>query len=335
MTGKVDLVSKLVDLHNRHIYYMRLSLTDRCNFRCVYCMPEKGTKFIPHEEILSFEELLRVCRIAVGLGITHYKITGGEALCRKGSLDFIEKLSGLKGVRQVTLTTNGSLFLPALSRLVDCGVSCINVSLDALSQEAFERITRCQMQVASILQTIEEMKKRGIKVKINTVPMQNYNENEIIPLAKYALQNEIPLRYIELMPIGEGKDFLGISLKKIQNLLKKEFGTVKPSMEKFGNGPAQYFYVQNFSTPLGYIAALSNGFCGDCNRIRFTSWGFLKACLHHNIGTDIKKLLRNGTSDEEISSVFVKTIQKKPLSHHFKHTAEQDENGLSMYSVGG
>ncbi len=330
-----NVSSELVDLHGRRIHYIRLSLTDRCNFRCVYCMPGHGTTFIPHEEILSFEELLRLCRLTASLGVTHYKITGGEALCRRGSLDFIEKLTKISGVKQVTLTTNGTFLSQSLSSLANTDIRNINVSLDALSPNVFSRITRSNVAVEDILLALEKAKDMGMRIKINTVPIQNYNESELVPLAKYALINGFPIRYIELMPVGEGKRFLGIPLRQIKQLMEQTFGTLRPYHARLGNGPARYFQAQGYLAPIGYIAALSDTFCKNCNRVRLTSWGFFKTCLHHNIGTDIKRLLRASASDAEICSALIQTVNKKPLAHTFNQPAPDISVGLSMHSVGG
>ncbi len=327
--------SGLTDLYGRHIHYIRLSLTDRCNFRCVYCMPRHGTTFIPHEQILSFEELLRLCRLTASIGITHYKITGGEALCRQGSLAFIEKLTKIAGVEQVTLTTNGALLPQSLSSLAAAGIRSINVSLDALSPQVFSRITRSNVAIEDILLVLEQAKKMGMQIKINTVPIQNYNHTELVPLARYALANDFPLRYIELMPIGEGKQFLGIPLEQVKKLMEQTFGKLEPYRARLGNGPARYFQPPGYSTPIGYIAALSDTFCKNCNRVRLTSWGFFKTCLHHDIGTDMKGLLRKSASDVEILSAIIQTINKKPFAHTFNQPVQEVPSDLAMHSVGG
>lgn len=330
-----SLALGLVDSHGRRIHYIRLSLTDRCNFRCVYCMPCHGTAFIPHEEILSFEELLRFCRLTAALGVTHYKITGGEALCRRGSLDFIEKLTQIAGIEQVTLTTNGTLLPQSLQSLAAAGIRSINVSLDALSQQVFSRITRSSVPIEDILFVLEQAKQMGMQIKINTVPIQDYNESELVPLANYALVRGFPLRFIELMPVGEGKQFLGIPLERINKLMEQTFGKLRPYHVRLGNGPARYFQVQGYATPIGYIAALSDTFCKNCNRVRLTSWGFLKTCLHHDIGTNMKRLLRTSASDAEILSTIIQTVNKKPFAHTFCRPVQEVSLDLAMNSVGG
>ena len=328
--------SGLFDAHGRKIDYIRLSLTDRCNFRCVYCMPPEGEEHIPHEEILSYEELLRFCRITAKLGISRYKITGGEPFCRKGAVDFIRSLKDLPGVEQTTITTNGAYLAKHVDTLAAIGVDGINVSLDSLSQEHFNSITRSRVSVEEILSAMAEAKAQGIRVKINAVPLKNCNEHDLPELTHFALENGYHIRFIELMPVGTGRIYEGIPQDGIREMIEEEFGPLSPLERVIGNGPAECYRVGVHKGSVGFISAMSKKFCHTCNRIRFTSLGYLKTCLHHNIGVDIKPLLRGSASDEEITQAVVAAVSQKPKAHEFSRTKKADEpQSFYMNSVGG
>lgn len=326
----------LFDAHGRKIDYIRLSLTDRCNFRCVYCMPPEGEEHIPHDEILSYEELLRFCRIIARLGISRYKITGGEPFCRKGAVEFIRSLKGLPGVDQTTITTNGVYLARHVDTLAEIGVDGINVSLDSLSQAHFNGITRSRVSVEEITGAMAKAKAKGIRVKINAVPLKSCNEHDLPELTRFALENGYHIRFIELMPVGTGRIYEGIPQESIRAMIEKEFGPLSPLGRIIGNGPAECYRVGMHKGSVGFISAMSKKFCHTCNRIRFTSLGYLKTCLHHNIGTDIKPLLRGSAPDEEIVRAIVEAVDKKPKAHEFSRTQKADEpKSFYMNSVGG
>lgn len=326
----------LFDSHGRTIDYIRLSLTDRCNFRCVYCMPPQGEEHVPHREILSYEELLRLCRITASLGIGRYKITGGEPLCRKGVIDFIRDLKAIPGVEQTTLTTNGALLAPHVHALADIGVDGINVSLDSLNQEHFSAITRSTVALQGVLEAMALAKKRGIRLKINVVPLRGYNEQDLPELTRFALERGYHIRFIELMPVGAGRIYNGVPQEDIRNMVEARFGPLTPLDRVIGNGPAECHAVAGYRGSVGFISALSKKFCHKCNRVRLTSLGYLKTCLHHNIGVDIKPLLRNKADDSDIAQTIRTAVAQKPKAHEFTRTPPKDDPAtFFMNSVGG
>jgi cyclic pyranopterin phosphate synthase len=327
----------LYDEYGRKIQYIRLSLTDRCNFRCVYCMPPQGEAHIPHDEILSYEELLRFCRITAALGISRYKITGGEPFCRKGAVEFIRNLKALPGVEQCTITTNGASLPSHVDSLIDVGVQGINVSLDSLDQDHFRSITRSKAEVSPILSSMAKARDAGVRVKINTVPLTQYNAGDLRDLTRFALDNGYHIRFIELMPVGEGRIYDGVPQEAIRTMIEREFGALSPLGRVIGNGPAECFQVgERQQGSVGFISAMSKKFCHMCNRIRFTSLGYLKTCLHHNIGVDIKPLLRGGATDGDIENAIVGAVKRKPKAHEFSRVPHIDEpRQFNMNSVGG
>ena len=328
--------SGLQDRHGRTIDYIRLSLTDRCNFRCLYCMPPEGESFVPHGEVLSYEEILRVCRIAAGLGVSRYKITGGEPFCRKGSIDFIRRLRALPGVEQTTITTNGSLLGAHVEALADMGVEGVTVSLDSLSQDSFSAITRSEARLDDIVRAMAEARGRGLRVKINVVPLSGRNEAELPNLVRFALANGYHIRFIELMPVGNGRRHAGPPPEAIRDMIERNFGVLIPVKRALGNGPAECYSVAGHRATVGFISALSKKFCGACNRIRLTSLGYLKTCLHHNVGVDLKPLLRGQATDAELKRALVEAVSKKPKGHEFSREPVRGEpENFSMNSVGG
>ena len=332
----------LTDSFGRQIRYIRLSITDRCNFRCVYCMPEQGVPSCPHDAILTFEELLRFCAIAASLGISRFKVTGGEPLCRKGATEFIRSLKKLPGVEQVTLTTNGSLLSGHMDALAASGLDAINVSLDSLNPQRLQALTRNPAPVADILEGIRAAQRHNIQIKINVVPIKNYNNADLLPLARYCLENGIHIRFIELMPVGFAKTCTGISQQFIMDSLQQAFGAFTPVGQPLGNGPAVAYTVPGFASSVGFISALSHKFCATCNRIRVTSQGYLKTCLYHNTGLDLRPLLRGngpGTEkacDKALAETLRQPIWEKPRAHDFSYEdrpASPDQ--FAMSSVGG
>jgi len=326
------------DSMGRNINYIRLSVTDRCNFRCVYCMPPQGVPSIPHAEILSFEELLRFCRIAADLGITRYKITGGEPLCRKGVLPFIANLKALPGVEQVTLTTNAVLLEDALARSGGEALpDCINVSLDTLSATRFSEITRSETPVQVVTSAIARARALGLPVKVNVVPVAGQSREDIVELAQFAMKNGAHIRFIEIMPIGRAKDCNGLSQGAIFAALQEHFGSLTPLTSEalpMGNGPAVYYSVPENTARVGFISAMSHNFCATCNRIRLTSQGFLKTCLQHEHGVSVKPLLRGDATDADIRQAIVTAVRNKPAGHTFSEICRQGTN-FYMSNVGG
>lgn len=325
----------MLDKLNRKIDYLRISVIDRCNLRCVYCMPEEGIESIPHEEILTYDEILRICEIVSELGIKKIKITGGEPLVRRDIVDLIRDIKNIDKIEQVTLTTNGILLHDMLDDLYDAGIDAINISLDTLNKENFKKITR-RDGLEKVLMSIDKAYDLGIRVKINCLAIRDFNIKEIVNIANFAKDREIDVRFIELMPIGYGKKYTQIDNDEILSILESNFGLFETVTEKRGNGPAKYYKNKNMKGYIGFISAISHEFCESCNRIRLTSSGFLKLCLHYNKGIDLKEPMRNGINDEELKTLIHDTIWNKPLSHKFGQISQEEDIELkNMVQIGG
>ena len=325
----------MLDKLNRKIDYLRISVIDRCNLRCVYCMPEEGIESIPHDEILTYDEILRICEIVSELGIRKIKITGGEPLVRKDIVNLIRDIKNIDKIEQVTLTTNGILLHEMLDDLYDAGIDAINISLDTLNKDNFKKITR-RDGLEKVLMSIDKAYDLGIRVKINCLAIRDFNLRELVEIASFAKDREIDIRFIELMPIGFGKKYTQIDNDEILSILESRFGTFEIVTEKRGNGPAKYYRNQNMKGCIGFISAISHEFCESCNRIRLTSSGFLKLCLHYNKGIDLKEPIRNGISDEDLKKLIHDTIWNKPISHKFGHASEEQDIELkNMVQIGG
>lgn len=308
----------LQDAFERKIDYIRISVTDRCNFRCNYCQPEGGFVPMNHSDLLTYEEIEHLCRLFAKLGIRNIKLTGGEPLVRKGVVSLVKKLHHIDGIRQVTMTTNGSLLAEHLADLKAAGLDGVNISLDTLNPKRFEQVTSVDA-LANVIDAIHCVVDVGIpSVKINCVPMPDMTEKEIWELAAFAKEKAIQVRFIEMMPIGSGKDHAGVREQEIRTIIEEQYGELKPIDTVLGNGPACYYQPKGFAGHIGFISAMSHKFCDKCNRIRLTSDGILKPCLQYAGALDLKKLLRDGTTDEEMIRIIKQAIQKKPECHQFQ-----------------
>lgn len=325
----------MIDKLNRKIEYMRISVTDRCNLRCVYCMPEEGIDNVSHEEILSYDEIIRICKCIANLGIKKIKITGGEPLVRKDIINLIKEIKKIHGINEVTITTNGVLLYEMADELYKAGIDAVNISLDTLDKYKYLKITR-RDKYKNVTMAIDKLINLGVRVKINCLAIKEYNFNEIVKIAEYSKNNNVDVRFIELMPIGYGKTYTGVSNEIILGLLEEEYGSFNQIEEKRGNGPAVYYKNDNFKGCIGLISAISNEFCETCNRVRLTATGFLKLCLHYNKGIDLKELIRNDITDKELENIIYHAIRNKPLGHNFYHESniENIEN-KSMVQIGG
>lgn len=316
------------DSFGRVINYLRISVTDRCNLRCKYCMPEKGISKLCHEDILTLEEIYEITKVFVELGINKVRFTGGEPLARKGLVDLIAKISKLEGVKDLAMTTNGILLKDHAKELKEAGLNRVNVSLDTLDEEKYRTITRGG-KLKDVLEGIEEAKKIGLApIKINTVLIGGFNDDEIESLVSLTEKEEIDLRFIELMPIGEAsswaeENFISndIILEKIKDLMRVPREDV--------SSPAVYYKLPNGKGKVGIINPISCKFCQNCNRVRLTSKGQLKLCLHSNQEIDIKTALRNG---EDVKELILKSIGKKEESHHLEDGKYITRN---MNQIGG
>lgn len=325
----------MIDKLNRNIEYMRISVTDRCNLRCVYCMPEEGIENISHEEILSYDEIIKICKCIANLGIKKIKITGGEPLVRKDIINLIKDIKSINGIEEVTITTNGVLLYEMSEDLYEAGIDAVNISLDTLDRDKFSKITR-RDKFENVSKAIYKLIHLGVKVKINCLAIKEHNFKEIVKIAAYSKYDNIDVRFIELMPIGYGKNYTGISNEVILGLLEEEYGAFKKVEEKRGNGPAVYYKNDNFKGCIGLISAISNEFCETCNRVRLTANGFLKLCLHYNKGIDLKEPIRNNITDEELKNMIYYAIRNKPLGHNFYHDNNIDSiENKNMVQIGG
>ena len=304
------------DGFGRNIDYMRISVTDRCNLRCVYCMPEEGVESIPHDRILRFSGILEICRAAVELGITRFKLTGGEPLVRKGITGLVEDLCRLPGVEEVTLTTNGVRLAEFYDQLAEAGLSSVTVSLDTLNRENYLRLSR-RDELYRVLESLELAKEKGrIPLKINCVPFASSDPEDLAAVAALARDTVEAVRFIEMMPIGLGASYPCLPEDRLRECLEAHIGALTPWSGRLGNGPARYYSVEGFRGKIGFISAVTHAFCSSCNRVRLTSDGFLKSCLQYETGEDLKSALESGDR-EALRRAMVKGILEKPAAHSF------------------
>ena len=316
----------------REIDYLRISVTDKCNLRCRYCMPPHGITPLAHEEILTLEEIFRLVGIMEQLGIRKVRLTGGEPMVRKNLPWLVEQIHGLCGIREIAMTTNGTLFAPQAKVYREAGLTAVNISLDTLDPERFRCITGCEQAdraagVDSVLRAIDAALEQQLRVKINCVPCVEMNGEDIEGIAMLAEDRPVDVRFIELMPIGCGKEYTGIPSKEILRRLEQRFGKAIAFSEKvnMATGPAEYYQFPGFSGRIGFISPISHKFCRECNRVRLTCEGRLKLCLHYDRGLELKPLLRSGASDEEIGRQIINALKEKPSEHHFREKAAGEE----------
>lgn len=324
----------MIDSHGRKIDYMRISITDRCNLRCQYCMPEEIPS-MQHSEILRFEEILELCHHAVSLGITKFKVTGGEPLVRKGCLSFLRSLKNTPGVEQVTITTNGVLLKEYLPELESIGIDGINISLDTLNPNTYNKMTHRE-EFSHVWDSIIAAEASKIPTKINCVLLKGINDHEFFDLIHLAKDYQLDVRFIEIMPIGYGKGYEGFDQKDLLEKISKKYPDYQVEHNIHGNGPASYVMIPGFKGCIGFIDAIHGKFCEQCNRVRLTSDGILKLCLYYENGIDLKVLLRTGASASDIQDAMKKTIYKKPSEHQFHLSAKEgSKEHKKMSQIGG
>lgn len=323
------------DGFGREIDYLRISVTDKCNLRCKYCMPEQGVAFMPHEAVLTLEEIYRVVRIMESLGVRKLRFTGGEPLVRKNLVKLIGDVNSLAGIEDIAITTNGILLKEKIDALRDAGLKRSNISLDTRDRNVFERITGYD-GLDCVLESIDAALDRGMQVKINCVPCRELNEPEIESIAKLAREKDVDVRFIELMPIGCGKDFHGISSGEILERLELRYGAARKMLSEMKSETAQYYLFEGFRGRIGFISPMSHKFCSACNRVRLTVEGRLKLCLHYDNGIELKPLLREGRSDDEIRECIAEAVKKKPETHAFSEKQiKEKEDQRKMVQIGG
>ena len=324
----------MIDGYGRNIDYVRISITDRCNLRCVYCMPEDGVEAVSHLEILNYDEIERLTRIFASLGIYKIKLTGGEPLVRRGVADLVKRMKAIEGIEQVTITTNGIELARQMEELAEAGIDGINLSLDTLNPDVFEKITR-RRSFDHVMEGFRAaLKYPEIPLKINCVPMGMEGQN-VVELAELAREYQVHVRYIEMMPIGLGKQFDFCSEDSILRELQKRYGNYEICNEVLGNGPGHYYSFSGFKGKVGFISAISHKFCASCNRVRLTSQGYLKTCLQYEIGTDLKEMIRKNVSDEQLREEIRKTIDRKPVGHQFTESPKENGETHTMSQIGG
>lgn len=322
------------DGYNRCIDYLRISVTDRCNFRCAYCMPPDGVKLLDHADILAYEEILYLIRVFNKYGVNKIRLTGGEPLVRKGIVDFIRAISSLGIIADLSLTTNGSLLADMAEDLKAAGLHRVNVSLDTVDPERFRRITGS----ASLERTLAGIEKAiavGLHpVKINVVLTSAFMDSDLSYFVEMVYRYPIAVRFIEYMPIGYNGTGPGMTSAEVKNRLNGAgLGMLEPAAGSIGNGPAKYFRLPGAKGLFGFITPLTEHFCRACNRMRLTADGKLRPCLLANRELDLKTLLRAGASEQQVGEVFRQALSEKPAGHNL--AAGQPSFQRKMSQIGG
>ena len=334
--------SSVEDAFGHRISYLRISITDRCNERCRYCMPEEEQEWFPRDEVLSYEEMLRVVRVGAGLGIRKLRVTGGEPLTRPGVVDFCRELATVPGIEQLGISTNGTLLSKisdgqTLARqLVEAGVQTVNISLDSLDATAYQRSTNRDL-LPKVMEGIDAAIEAGFDaIKINCVLMKGQSEKELVPMIRFANEKGLLLRFIELMPVStvsvlHEDNFLSCGVAR--RLIEDETGPLVPAPDFRTNGPASYHTVPSTGQRIGFIGAMTNlHFCESCDKLRLTCDGKLRPCLGSFLEFDMREVLRGGATDSEISEFFQGVVAKKPKEHDFRDNYKPNRK---MIAIGG
>ncbi len=327
----------LVDAFGRHINYLRLAVTDRCNLRCQYCMPAEGIDIVPRKELLTFKEMYRVTRVLSELGVDKVRLTGGEPFVRKDLIGFIESLSFNEKLKEINITSNGALIEAHLDRLVASKVNSINLSLDTLQKDRFHQITR-RDSFDKVWRAYQALLESPLKVKLNVVVQPGFNTDELVDFVRLTAEQKVSVRFIEEMPfngIGQRKSDEKWDYKRVLDEISKAFPKIE-TLENEKSSTSYNYRVKGFAGSFGVIPAFSRSICTDCNRIRITSTGLFKNCLFDDGVFDLKTLLRQDASDEEIKAVFLATIAKKPKDG-FQAEANRKSGSVSesMSTIGG
>jgi cyclic pyranopterin phosphate synthase len=343
MTAFSVTCRRMQDRHGHRISYLRVSITDRCNERCSYCMPQELQEWLPREEILSFEETLRLIRIAAELGVSKVRVTGGEPLTRRDVLNFVRRIPEIPGIKSIGLSTNGTLLAREITSvktmaaaLRDAGVQSVNISLDTLDRDAYSQITGRDFH-EHVLRGIDAAISADFdQIKLNTVLMRGRNEDQLIPLVEFAGARDLILRFIEMMPVStidvlDENNF--ISVLEAKRLIESLYGCLIPEAEFRTNGPAAYYQIPGRKQRIGFIGAMTNlHFCESCNKLRLTCDGKLRPCLGSYLEFDIMKPLRAGASDAELRQFFLDVVERKPAQHDFRDNYQPNRK---MIAIGG
>jgi molybdenum cofactor biosynthesis protein A len=328
----------LTDNHGRTINYLRLAVTDRCNLRCFYCMPEDGLNWLSRKELMSYNEMLQACSLLVKMGIQKIRITGGEPFVRKDIMPLLTAIAELDGLKELSLTTNGVLTAPYVPELKKIGVRSVNLSLDTLDANRFFSITR-RDEFAQVMDTLHALLQHDIEVKINAVVMDGKNTQDIIPLVQMTKDLPVSVRFIEEMPFnGDGHLYTGLQWDYVRIL--EEIKSKYPQIEKIADpafSTAYNYHVPGYKGTVGIIAAYSRTFCGTCNRIRITPQGELKTCLYDDGGLNMKDLMRAGASEAELKSALLKAFGNRAVDGWEAEKSRVIHPGIheSMATIGG
>jgi cyclic pyranopterin phosphate synthase len=331
------------DRYGHRISYLRVSITDRCNERCTYCMPLELQEWLPREEILTFEETLQLIRVAAELGVSKVRITGGEPLTRRDVVNFVERIPEIPGIRSIGLSTNGTLLAREIatgntmaSTLRNAGVESINISLDTLDRVVYSEITGRDF-LQQVLRGIDAAIAAGFKqIKLNTVLMRRRNEDQLIPLIQFAEERNLILRFIEMMPVSttevlDDKNFMPV--REAKRMIESRYGVLIPEPEFRTNGPATYYQIPGTRQRIGFIGAMTNlHFCESCNKLRLTCDGKLRPCLGSYLEFDVMKPLRAGASNQELRQFFLDVVDRKPEQHDFRDNYQPNRR---MIAIGG
>jgi GTP 3',8-cyclase len=338
-----NVAMKMEDHFGHRISYLRVSITDRCNERCAYCMPRELQEWLPREDILTYEETLRLIRIGADLGVTKIRVTGGEPLVRRDIIEFIREIPKISGITSLGISTNGTLLAHKIDNgqtmaeaLRAAGVQSINISLDTLDRDLYAQITGRDLH-DRVLEGIEVARAAGFdQIKLNSVLMRGRNEDQLIPLVEFAGEQNLILRFIELMPVSttevlSDENFLPVAQAK--RAIEKQFGSLIPEQSFRTNGPATYYQIPGRDQRIGFIGAMTNlHFCESCNKLRLTCDGKLRPCLGSYLEFDIMKPLRAGASDDELRQFFMNVVDRKPEQHDFRDNYQPNRR---MIAIGG
>ncbi len=321
----------LQDKFRRQINYLRLSVTDRCNLRCTYCMPERGMTFAQKDNLLSFEEILRLVDTLGDAGVNKIRITGGEPFVRTDLIELLEKLAQRPFLKSIGITSNLTVIKPYISRLKDLGITNINVSLDALEEDKFNQITR-RNEFKQVKANLDQMIDEGFDLKVNCVVMKGRNEDQILPLIEYSKENKISVRFLEEMPFnGSGKQNETLSYQDILDIISREYKYTR--LVDLPNSTSQNYHIDGFDGSFGVIPSFSRTFCGQCNRLRVSATGDVRTCLYGKDELNVRDLMRNGANDQTIQNAIQAVVLKKPIDGF----VASDQNGefQSMTKLGG
>ncbi len=327
----------LTDNHGRPINYLRLAVTDRCNLRCFYCMPQEGIQYLPKPHLLSYEEMIRLCTILAEMGISKVRITGGEPFVRRDIIPFLWKLSEIEGINKINITTNGVLTAPLVPELKRIGISSVNLSLDSLDRQRFFEITR-RDEFPKVWETLEALLAHDIPVKINTVVVTGKNDEDILSMVELARNQNVSLRFIEEMPFnGEGlrpEQMEFWSYRRIMDLIR----SAHPELYKLQDEPnstSYNYHIPNFKGTVGVIAAFSRTFCGTCNRIRVTPTGSFRTCLYDDGVFNVRDFMRQKLSDDEIKDLIYNALQNRAKDGFEAEGRRTSVVSESMTTIGG